>query len=66
MKVSDFKLLSTLPEKYDYRIWESNNSILIMGINKNEVIGYRFENAELKQIYFEYQKDIEQEKEKCE
>lgn len=54
MKVSDFKLLTTLPDGYDYSIVEdNNNNILILGKNYQTVIGLRIIKNELRPVVFE-------------
>lgn len=41
MKVSDFKLLATLPDGYDYRIYpHANNDLLIVGNKGSNYIFY--------------------------
>lgn len=54
MKVSDFKLLSTLPELYDYSLFEDHNgSTMVIGKNHQNVIGFRIINDKLRPIRFE-------------
>lgn len=54
MKVSDFKLLSTLPEEYDYQIFEhgNNGDILVIGKQNQNIIGFLVHENELKLIKF--------------
>lgn len=54
MKVSDFKLLVTLPELYDYSIFEDgDNRMMVIGKNHQTVIGFRIINDELRPIKFQ-------------
>ena len=54
MKASDFKLLATLPDLYDYSIFEDHNgSTMVIGKNHQSVIGFRIIEDKLRPIRFE-------------
>lgn len=54
MKVSDFKLLATLPDEYNYSILEVREGIpMILGINHQTAIAFRIINGELRPVSFE-------------
>ena len=53
MKTSDFKLIATLPDAYDYEFFnDGNGNIMILGKNGREVIGWRIVKNELIPIDF--------------
>jgi len=50
VKPRDFKLLATLPEGYDYRLFDNyiNNQIMVIGANQDKgIIGFFIHNDEL-------------------
>lgn len=54
MKVSEFSLLATLPNEYDYSIFEDfNGSTMIIGKNHQTIIGFRIIDDKLHPIKFE-------------
>lgn len=54
MKVSDFQLLATLPDLYDYSLFEDHNgNTMVIGKNHQTVIGFRIIKDELLPIRFE-------------
>ena len=50
--ISEFKLLSKLPDGYNYMLNEVNNRKVVVGVKENEIIGYYFDNDELENIYY--------------
>jgi hypothetical protein len=52
MKVSDFKLLSTLPEEYDYDLFTINNEQTVIGKQHQTIIGFIIRNNKLVPINF--------------
>lgn len=51
MKASDFKLLATLPDLYEYTIFEDHNEeVMVVGKNYQSVIVYKIINDELRPI----------------
>ena len=48
--ISEFKLLSKLPDGYNYMLNEVNNRKVVVGVKENEIIGYYFDNDELESI----------------
>lgn len=54
MKVSDFRLIATLPDSYDYELFnDGKGHIMVLGKTGQEVIGFRIINEELRPISFE-------------
>ena len=53
MKVDDFRLIATLPDQYDYELFnDGQGNIMILGKNGREVIGWRIIKDELRPIDF--------------
>jgi len=52
MKVSDFKLLSTLPEEYDYELFKLNNETMAFGTLHQTVIGFVIRDNRLISVNF--------------
>jgi hypothetical protein len=57
MKVSDFKLLATMPDEYDYETFNWDGCVTAIGKKHQTIIGFRIENNELIQIRFENKKE---------
>jgi hypothetical protein len=47
MKVRDFKVIATLPEEYEYRLFEQDDGILVIGAQHQSVIAFRVKDGEL-------------------
>ena len=52
MKVSDFKLLTTLPEEYDYEFFTLNNRQAVIGKQHQTIIGFYIHENKLTTINF--------------
>lgn len=54
MKIKDFRLIATLPDSYDYELFnDGKGNIMVLGKNGQEVIGFRIIDDELRSIRFE-------------
>jgi hypothetical protein len=53
MTVDDFKLLSTLPEKYDYDIFTHGDGLMVIGKCFQTIIGFYIREDKLVPIRFE-------------
>lgn len=53
MKVSDFKLLATLPEEYDYELYNHNKNLLIVGRLGQHALIHYISNGKLSPISFQ-------------
>jgi len=56
MKVSDFNLLSTLPEEYDYELFNDNK--MVIGKQHQTIIGFLIKDNKLLPITFDMAKPI--------
>ncbi len=52
MKASDFKLLSTLPDEYDYELFTLNNEPAVIGKRHQTIIGFMIRADKLVPINF--------------
>jgi hypothetical protein len=57
MKESDFKLLSTLPEGWDYELLTIDGYLYALAHKDLSMIGFRIEDDKLVQIEFKEYKD---------
>ena len=48
------KVIATFPEGYKYQMfYQENGSLLICGVNGQEVIGFLYDGKEVKKVIFE-------------
>ena len=53
MKVSDFKLLSTLPDQYDYELFTHQSELMVIGKIHQTIVGFFIKDNKLVPINFE-------------